>query len=516
MSPKLWIRAAALIMIGALLDVFPASLLSQTSSSSVGTFEGQSDIGNLTSPGAAVYDAGSGSYTVSSTGLNIWATADAFHYVWKRVSGDISLTADINFPETSGNHPQHRKAVLMLRQSLDPDAAYVDAAQHGSGMVALQYRRMKGGITQGIEVNIPAPQRVRLIKREDAFTLLVSTRGEPLHQIGASTQLHLQEPFYVGLGISAHDAKATEKAAFSKVELKALPALTDHQTTVYSSLQVVPTDDASRRGTMIFTAVGRFEAPNWSKDGSTLVFDQAGRIMTISAAGGEAKPLDIGDASHCNGSHGFSPDGKWLAISCGTPEKPESRVYIIPAGGGTPRLLTETANSYWHSWSPDGKTIFFTRPNHGSFNIYSIPAEGGEEKALTAGIGISDDPDCSPDGKWIYFHSDRSGSVQIWRMHPDGSSPEQVTSDDLMNRTPHISPDGGFMVMLSYRRDIATPLVDRNVLLRVMSLNDKRIWAIDEFIGGSGTINVPSWSPDDKRIAFVSYQELPKEDEGGN
>jgi len=506
--------AAAVVVLGSLVCVLPRPLASQTHPGSLGIFEGQSDIGSLAVPGTASYDAASGSYSITSTGVNIWATADAFHYVWKKVSGDVSLTADINFPVTTGNRPIHRKAVLMFRQSLDADASYVDAAQHGSGMTALQYRRIKGGITQGIEVNIPSPQRVRLEKRGDTLTLFVSMNGEPLHQMGASTQLHLEGPFYVGLGVSAHNATATETAVFSKVELKALPALTNTQTTLYSSLQTVPIDAASRRGMMVYTAEGRFEAPNWTKDGNNLVFNQNGKIMIVPVVGGAPRSLEIGNATRCNGSHGFSPDGKWLAISCAMPDKPESRVYIVPADGGTPRLVTEHPNSYWHSWSPDGKTIFFTRPGNG-FNIYSIPVEGGEEKAITSGNGINDDPDCSPDGKYVYFHSDRSGSIQIWRMRPDGSDPEQVTSDDFMNRTPHVSPDGKSLVMLSYRKDVTGRLINRNVMLRVMSLTDKKIRVIDEIVGGTGTINVPSWSPDSQRVAFVSYQELPEEDSTG-
>jgi Tol biopolymer transport system component len=178
-----------------------------------------------------------------------------------------------------------------------------------------------------------------------------------------------------------------------------------------------------------------------------------------------------------------------------------------------PRPVTELASSYWHSWSPDGKTIFFTHPDDGSINIYSTPAAGGEAKALTAGNGISDDPDCSPDGKFVYFHSDRGGSLQIWRMHPDGSNQEQVTSDDFMNRTPHISPDGKSMVMLSYTKQVTGRLVNKPVMLRVMSLDGSgKIWTIAEFIGGSGTINVPSWSPDSQHVAFVSYQELPSDE----
>lgn len=510
------IHAAAWVVFGFLVCILPTSLTSEVRAGALGIFEGQSEIGKLAVPGNASYDTTSGSYSITAAGANIWATEDAFHFVWKKTSGDVSLTADINFPETGDSHPQHRKAVLMFRQSLDPGAAYVDAAQHGSGMTALQYRRTSGGITQGIEINPPAAQRVRLEKRGDTFTLFVSMNGEALHQMGAAIRLHLEEPFYAGLGVCAHSATATEKAVFSNVELKPLPALTGTQTKLYSSLQTVPVDSASRRGTMVYTDEGRLEAPNWTKDGGSLIFNQNGKIMVVPVAGGTPRALEIGDATRCNGSHGFSPDGKWLAISCSMPGKPESRVYLVPANGGTPRLVTEHANSYWHGWSPDGKTIFFTRPDKGSINIYSISVEGGEEKALTSGSDTSDDPDCSPDGKFVYFHSNRSGSMQIWRMHPDGSDPEQVTSDDLNNRTPHVSPDGKLLVMLSYGKDITGHLVDKNVMLRVMSLAGKKTWTIAEITGGAGTINVPSWSPDSQRIAFVSYQELPVEDsEGG-
>jgi TolB protein len=503
--------AAAFVVLGSLVWVLPKTSPSQTASNSMGIFEQQSDIGDLSVPGTAVYDTASGSYNLTSTGANIWASADDFHFLWKKTSGDVSLTADIDFPVKTGNPPIHRKAVLMFRQSLDAGASYVDAALHGSGMTALQYRRMEGGISQGIEINLAAPERVRLEKRGDVVTLFVSMSGEPLHPIGASTKLHLEGQFYVGLGLCAHSATGVEKATFSKVELKPLPALTSAGTTLYSSLQTLPIDPGSRRGTMIYTAENRFEAPNWTTDGSSLVFDQNGKIMVVPVAGGTPKALEVGDATRCNGSHGFSPDGKWLAISCAMPDKPESRVYIVPAGGGAPRLLTEHANSYWHSWSPDGKTIFFTRPGNG-FNIYSIAVEGGEEKLLTSGSGINDDPDCSPDGKFVYFHSDRSGSLQIWRMHPDGSNPEQVTFDDLRNRTPHISPDGKSMVMLSYGKDVTGGFINKNVILRVMSLADNKTWSIDEIVGGGGTMNVPSWSPDSKNVAFVSYQDVPTED----
>ncbi len=442
MSERSMRWVSILLFFGCFFCVPVQPLLSQTGPGSLGIFEGRTDVGSVIPPGTLVYDPVAGTYTIAAAGANLWSTVDGFHFVWKKVSGDVSLTADITFPVRTGNPNPHRKAVLMFRQSLDADAVYADAAQHGSGLTALQYRRAKGATTQDIELNISSPKRLRLEKRGDTITMFLSMADEPLHQVGSSIKLHLDGPFYVGLGVCSHDIKVVEKAVFSHVELKTLAPSASANLTLYSTLQTIGIDENSRQATMIYTTRGRFEAPNWTKDGKNLIFEQDGKIMRVSATGGTPEVVDTGAATRCNGSHGLSPDGKWLAITCRMPDKPEARVYVIPSGGGTPRVLTENPNSYWHSWSPDGKTIAFTRPSNGSNNIYAIPVEGGEEKALTSGSGISDDPDYSPDGRYIYFNSDRSGNMQIWRMRSDGSNPEQMTFDDLVNWTPHVSPDG--------------------------------------------------------------------------
>jgi Tol biopolymer transport system component len=260
---------------------------------------------------------------------------------------------------------------------------------------------------------------------------------------------------------------------------------------------------------VIYKAKQHFEAPNWTRDGRYLIFDEAGKIMRVAAiANGTPEALEIGAATRCNGSHGLSPDGSMLAISCSMPEMPESRVYILPSSGGVPHIVTQTGGSYWHSWSPDGKTILFTRPDHHSINIYAIGTDGSSERPLTSGTGTSDDPDYSPDGRYIYFNSDRSGSMQIWRMHPDGSSPEQVTNDDRVNWTPHVSPDGKFMVYISYPKGTTGHPANQNVELRLMSLRDRRVKTLTALVGGSGTMNVPSWAPDSHHLAFVSYELL--------
>jgi len=170
--------------------------------------------------------------------------------------------------------------------------------------------------------------------------------------------------------------------------------------------------------------------------------------------------------------------------------------------------VTAQGPSYWHGWSPDGKTVCFCGERKGQFDVYTIPVSGGAETELTRAAGHNDGPEYSPDGGAIYFNSDRTGAMQIWRMAPDGSHQEQVTSDEFNNWFPHLSPDGKWMVFLSYEKGVTGHPPDKDVTLRLMSLTDKKITVLAKLFGGQGTINVPSWSPDSKRVAFVSY-ELP-------
>jgi len=177
-------------------------------------------------------------------------------------------------------------------------------------------------------------------------------------------------------------------------------------------------------------------------------------------------------------------------------------------------MVTANPDSYFHTWSPDGKTIVFTRPSHGSLNLYAISVDGGEERALTSGTGVSDDPDYSADGQYIYFNTDRWGGMQIARMKADGSGVEQVTHDNFRNWTPHPSPDGKSIVFIAYPPDVTTHAANKDVALHILSTSDGSIRELTKFVGGDGSMNVPNWSPDSKALAFVSYEFLPEQDQG--
>jgi TolB protein len=466
-------------------------------------FDGQTDIGHPSHIGKVEFNKQSGEYTVSGGGSNMWFSADAFNFVWKKVSGDVSLAADINFQGTGGD--PHRKGCLLVRQTLEPDSPYADAALHGDGLTSLQYRESKGARTYEIQANASGPKRLRIEKRGKYVSMSIAKAGEELHPSGGTFRLILEEPFYIGLGVCSHNDSRIETAVFSNVQLTSGSTPLPAKPAIYSTLETITAASKDRRA--IFGTTNLIEAPNWSRDGF-LYFNSKGHILRVPATGGEAQLIDTGFATRCNNDHGISPDGTQLVISDQSQER-RSIIYTLPINGGVPQRITKLGPSYWHGWSPDGKTLGFCGERNGEFDIYTVSATGGEETRLTTAKGLDDGPDYSPDGQYIYFNSERSGSMQIWRMRSDGSEQTQITSDTFNNWFAHPSPDGKWLVFLSYETDVKGHPENKDVTLRLMSLPSGKIDVLAKLFGGQGTINVPSWSPDNKKLAFVSYQFLP-------
>jgi TolB protein len=473
----------------------------------VGIFENHSDVGTVLHAGSVEYDSAKKMYTITGSGENMWLTADAFQFVWKKMSGDVTLTADIGFLTKTGN--EHKKAVLMLRQSLDADSVYADVALHASGLTSLQFRDEKGAVTREIESSSSAPKRLRIVKRGEYVYMALASEGGELKPAGGWLRIPLGNTFYVGLGVCSHDKDVSEQAVFSRVELTQ-PTDSSAKSTLYSVLEVVNADSTAVRR-VHYLSEGRFEAPNWTHDGRSFLFNRNGHIEQLSVDKSWPMAIDTSFANRCNNDHGISPDATELAISDNSQGDQESLVYIVPIAGGTPRRITQKSPSYWHGWSPDGKTLAFVGQRDGDFDIYTIPAAGGEEKRLTTAKGLDDGPEYSPDGNYIYFNSERTGHMQIWRMKADGSEQEQVFSDDLNNWFPHTSPDGKWIVFLTYGADVKGHPESKDVMLRLMSLTDKKITVLAKLFGGQGTINVPSWSPNSAQLAFVSYMMVPQD-----
>jgi Tol biopolymer transport system component len=464
----------------------------------VGIFDGSTDVGTVVHAGAVEYDASAHSYTVRGSGENMWFASDAFRFVWKRVSGDVTLTADIAFPVKGGN--AHRKAILMIRQSLDTDSAYADAALHGDGLTSLQARTEKGAITHEVQANATAPNRLRIVKRGDRIYIYLAGAGEPFHFAGGSMRLTLQEPFYIGIGVCSHEKDAVETAVFSNVELTSGAPSATPQPRLYSTLETVTVASTDARA--VYVTPGRIEAPSWTRDGASLLFSKEGQIERVASTGGQPRTVDTASAKRCDSHHAISPDGQFLAFGDDSQERGKTAIYVVPVAGGMPRRVTAKAPSWGPTWSADGKTLAFTAVRDGQVGIYTIPVAGGDETPVVTAPGRNEAPEFSPDGAFIYFNSSRSGSRQIWRMKPD----------EYNNLYPHFSPDGKRIVFLSYDKNVDVPQ-DQAVLLRTMTVGEGQSAGkpafLASFTGGLGSIDAPSWSPDGKRLAFVSYQTIP-------
>ncbi len=288
----------------------------------------------------------------------------------------------------------------------------------------------------------------------------------------------------------------------------ALAASRDAQPVLESRLETVSVDTGARR--VVYATRDHIEAPNWSRDGSTLYFNDGGRLYAIPVDGGHPRFVPTGSLDRLNNDHGLSPDGRWIAISHHGPDD-ASRVYVVPAEGGEPRQVTSRGPSYWHGWSPDGKTLAYCAERNGEYDVYTIAADAtssAEERRLTTAKGLDDGPDYSPAGD-IFFNSSRTGIMRIWTMKPDGSEQRQVTFDEeWADWFPHPSPDGKWLVFLSYDRSVEGHPPEKDVVLRIMPLAGGAPRILVRLFGGQGTLNVPSWAPDGRAFAFVSYQRI--------
>lgn len=466
----------------------------------VGEFEGAADVGSAAVKGEALYDANVKQYGVTSGGANIWGRADELHMVWRKQTGDVVLTTKVAWA-TEGGDP-HKKAGLMLRAGLGGGDAHASLMAHADGLIALQYRAENGGETKEVRTPVKGPARLRLARHGDVISAEVAREGGAWQPVAALT-VKLGETVFAGLAACSHNASDRQTAVFSGVEYESTGVVDAKARVVESTLEIYDTRTGERR--IVRRAKEHFEAPNWTPDGGTLIYNGGGKIWRIPVAGGEPAHVPAGEV-RVNNDHGLSPGGQWLVIS-GSVGRGQSQIFILPVTGGEPKLITPKMPSYWHGWSPDGKTLAYCASRDGEYDVYTIPTEGGEETRLTDAKGLDDGPEYSPDGKWIYFNSDRTGLMKIWRMAADGSDEQQFThGEETGDWFAHPSPDGKQIVYIAYDPTVKGHPANKDVTLRMTTPAGEPGKVIVTLFGGQGTINVPSWSPDSTRFAFVSYR----------
>ncbi len=489
-----WKTGLILVLLGLAFSV------STGQQSSLGDFEAETDVGYVQHKGSVQHNPRTQQYQITGSGRNMWETEDAFHFGWRRLSGEMLLNTSVAF---LGTGQEHRKAGWIVRQSLEADSPYADAIVHADGLISLQYRQIKGGPTLEVRSPVRAPAAVQLERNGDLFTLRVARQDDAFQPVGSVT-VALQDPVYSGLGVCSHDENAVATAVFFGVGLVNPGPVPEPQRILESSLETIAIDTGERK--VVYSTHDHIEAPNWSRDGKFFVYNSKGRLYRLVTQGGQPHLLNTGSVTHCNNDHGFSPDGKWLAISH-EPKDDDSLIYVVPSAGGEPRQITSVGPSYWHGWSPDGKTLAYCAERQGEFDIYTVSAEGGKETRLTTTSGLDDGPDYSPDGGILYFNSERTGHMKIWQMNTDGSGQQQLTFDDqYVDWFPHPSPDGKWLVFLSYDKSVKGHPPNKDVALRMMPLSGGEPKVLARLFGGQGTMNVPSWSPDSKSFAFISYR----------
>ncbi|MFT3936240.1 MAG: hypothetical protein QM726_21605 [Chitinophagaceae bacterium] len=502
-------------LLTALLVICLGYLQAQTNA--VGIFDNHADIGRPKNAGNTTYNTNTQEYNLKGAGYNIWFERDELQYAYKKIKGDFILTGNFAFNGKGSNN--HRKIGWMVRESLNDNAAHMSAVAHGDGLTVLQWRVMRGAFMRDPQDEIFSSKKhyqiLQLERKGKTFILRAAQINEPFQVIGMHDMPEMPDSVYAGLFICSHDPEITEEARAWNVRIDK-PVIETYnpyrQGWIGSRLETISIADGTRK--IIYEAKTGFEAPNWMPGGKKLLFNQGGSLYTIPVEGGTPEKLSTGDCNKLNNDHGISFDGKKLAISHQRPNMPGngSTVYVLPIEGGTPKLVTEKTPSYFHSWTTDNKDVLYVaqRDSLPVYNIYKSNANTPKEIQLTFNTtGHTDGPEASPDGKYIYYNGSQTGTMQLYRMKPDGSNIEQLTFDEYNNWFPHLSPDGKWIAFISFLPD--TDPNDhppyKRVMLRLMPVSGGAPKVIAYLYGGQGALNVASWSPDSKQLAFVSDAE---------
>ncbi len=502
---KVFAKAAIPFLSALFLTMFFPSVNVFAQFGPLGLFEHSEDVGNPKLKGSSVFNKDDQTYLLSGSGKNMWTNADQFQFLYKKIKGDFIIKATVKFIGAGTNG--HRKIGIMARDKNTTDSRYADAAVHGGLplLTSLQYRNTDGDTTGQVIISSNHPTDIEFERSGNSFSFSSAVFGENYKTV--TKEMEMNDEILAGLFICSHDENVVEKAIFSNVRIIIPPAANYIPYTDYIGSNLEVMDIATGHRKILHTAPNSLQAPNWTPDNKYLIYNADGLLYKYDLARGENSKINTGAVNDLNNDHVLSWDGKMIGLSNHLGGK--STIYIMPVTGSdnpTPVTSEATAPSYLHSWSLDNKNLIFTGQRNNEWNIYSININTKKETALTGDATLDDGAELSPDGKYIYFNSSRTGTMKLWRMKPDGSDEEQVTFDEYNDWFPHFSPDGKWIVYEAFPKEIdpTTHPFYKKIYLRLMPASGGVPKTIAYVFGGQGTMNVPSWSPDSKKIAFIS------------
>ena len=317
-SPRFSIGNAVATVVASLAVLSMGDSLALCGEGRLGLFEDHADVGAPKIAGAAAYNAASQEYALSAAGLNMWAERDEFHFAWNRMKGDFILQAQVEL--VGKGVEEHRKLGLIVRSALDADSPYADVAVHGDGLTSLQYRRTRGAETLQEKALVTGPDVIQLERKGSTYILSAARQGEPYAVVQVS-DLPLGDEVYAGLFLCSHNPNVVERAIFRNVRVirPAKPDFVPYRDYIGSLLEIV--DVQSGRRQVIHRSKEPFEAPNWTRDGSALIFNSSGgsesrgRLHRFDLLTRQASVIDTGFANRNNNDHVISFDGTMIAIS---------------------------------------------------------------------------------------------------------------------------------------------------------------------------------------------------------
>jgi Tol biopolymer transport system component len=478
----------------------------------IGVFKNSLDFGNSSLEGPFTFNKHLQLYQLKRDKPN--AQLSNSEYLYNKLTGNFILTA--SFKLTNKELNPDIKVGWMIRKSEIEDGEGISASLNGEGVICYECGGFKDEfIEKDKEPLLELKKKYEILQLErkgKELILRAADFGEPLYIVARQNLNNLPNTVLAGIFITSVNSDPELKAEIWNVRIDQ-PVSDDYDTDKggYLGCRLEILDPFNGKRKIIYEKPHRFEAPNWMPNGEELLFNRQGSLYKISINGGKLEKVYTGFADRINNDHGISFDGKLLAISHNREGFPGggSTIYTLPLNGGEPRLITSETPSYWHGWTPNNKEVVYVakRNRLDIFNIYKAEIKTGKETKLThLTSGHVDGPEYSPDGEYIYYNSSQSGTMQLWRMDSEGLNREQLTFDKYNDWFPHISPDGKWILYLSFPAEIPVNSHPsyKKVMLRIMPVNGGESKVVAYLYGGQGTINVPSWSPDSKYVAFVS------------